>query len=250
MNLAVIFAPAEIAQLSRRNLGDTTCVVFDVLRATSTMLAALHAGAIGIHPVAEIAEALVVRARQPEVLLAGEREGRRISAAVSGGPEFDLGNSPREMTLERVAGRLIVSTTTNGTKAIRACSHADKVLIAAFANLRATAHWLIGQGNQDVLLVCSGTGAEACWEDALAAGALIDELTERVSDCQLADSAILTLAAYRNARTNLISEAHRARNAQRLLAMPELADDVEWCFELDHCPLVALLGPDGVIRKW
>ena len=90
-NLEVLFAPAEFATLDRRDLSETTCVVFDILRATTTMVTALTNGAEAIIPVAEIAEALEIRQRQPEVLLAGERDGLRIRAAQTGSIDFDLG---------------------------------------------------------------------------------------------------------------------------------------------------------------
>ena len=115
------------------------CVVFDVLRATSTFVTALHNGAKAIVPVSEISEALAFRRKQPDVLLGGERDGVRIRAAQTGGIDFDLGNSPREYTPEKVRGRTIVSTTTNGTRALRACAGAKTVLAASFLNLTATA---------------------------------------------------------------------------------------------------------------
>lgn len=88
--IEILFTPAEFAVLPGRDLSDTTCVVFDVLRATSTMLTALGNGAAGIVPVVEIEEALAWRARQPDILLAGEREGLRIRAAQTGSVDFDL----------------------------------------------------------------------------------------------------------------------------------------------------------------
>src|SRR5882762_9621943 len=101
-SLEVLFTPAEYNALSQRDLGDTVCVVFDVLRATSTMVTALASGASAIIPVAEISEALAIRQKQPAVLLAGERDGMRIRAEQTGGTDFDLGNSPREYIRERV----------------------------------------------------------------------------------------------------------------------------------------------------
>ena len=79
-SLEVLFSPAEYAVLKERDLSATVCVVFDVLRATSTMVTALGNGAAAIIPAAEIAEALSIRGRNPDVLLAGERDGVRIPA--------------------------------------------------------------------------------------------------------------------------------------------------------------------------
>src|SRR6185437_5993383 len=94
--LEVLFTPADFAALKGRNLSETLCVVFDVFRATSSMVTALANGAEAIVPVSEIPEALAIKERAPGVLLAGEREGVRIDAALTGGTDFDLGNSPRE----------------------------------------------------------------------------------------------------------------------------------------------------------
>jgi hypothetical protein len=95
--------------------------VFDVLRATSSMVTALSNGAKAIVPVAGIPEALNFRSQKAEVLLAGEREGVRLPIELTGGIAFDLGNSPREFKREIVAGKTIVMTTTNGTRALRVC---------------------------------------------------------------------------------------------------------------------------------
>src|SRR5450631_4116363 len=106
--LEVLFTPAEFAALSDRDLSQTICVVFDVFRATSTIVTALANGAAAVIPVAEIADAVAIRRRRPEVLLAGEREGLRIRADLSGGIDFDLGNSPREFTAALIRDKTIV----------------------------------------------------------------------------------------------------------------------------------------------
>src|SRR4051794_16054835 len=101
-NLEVILSPAEFAPLAQRDLREAVCVVFDILRATTSMTTALGNGAKGIIPVGEISAALGIRAQHPDVLLAGERDGFRISAQLTGSIDFDLGNSPREFTTEKV----------------------------------------------------------------------------------------------------------------------------------------------------
>ena len=80
MKFDAILSPAELPALAKRDLRDATCVVFDVLRATSTFVTALHNGAKAIVPVSEIAEALALRQKQPDILLGGERDGVRIRA--------------------------------------------------------------------------------------------------------------------------------------------------------------------------
>src|ERR1041385_1206892 len=136
--LEVIFTPAEFTALEKLDLGQMVCVVFDVLRATSTMVPALANSAAAIIPVVEIPEALSLRQSRPEVLLAGERGGVRIQADLTGSIEFDLGNSPHEFTREKVGGRTIVMTTTNGTRAPRARAPAKAGLLGPFPKFPAT----------------------------------------------------------------------------------------------------------------
>ena len=128
-SIEVTFTPAEFNALRERDLNETACVVFDVLRATTSMTVALANGAEAVIPVETIGDAVTIKNARPEVLLAGEQGRIRILAAQSGGIDFDLGNSPREYTEEAVSGRTIVSTTTNGTcfAGVRRCeAHLDR----------------------------------------------------------------------------------------------------------------------------
>jgi 2-phosphosulfolactate phosphatase len=244
----VLFTPADFGALTPPALAGATCVVFDVLRATTTMITALANGAEAIYPVADIAAALALRERMPEALLGGERGGVRIGAALTGGVEFDFGNSPREYTTERVRGRSIVSTTTNGTRALQACVGATTVLAGAFLNLSATARRLNAHPPQRLVLVCAGTGEEAAWEDMLAAGALWDALAASGGDWEVADSAHFARQLYLQSAADLLASMQFSRNARRLLAMPELAEDVAVCLQRDTQPVVAALGTDGALR--
>lgn len=243
--LEVLFTPAEFAALPRRDLLHTTCVVFDVLRATSTMVTALANGAEAIVPAPEIADALAIRRQHPEVLLAGERDGLRITAAQTGGVDFDLGNSPREFTVERVKGRTVVMTTTNGTRALRACAHAQRVLIGSLLNLRSLAAWLAANAPPNLLLVCAGTVHEAAYEDALAAGGLCDLLWKRYEAGRVADSALMARSLYLRDQADLGAAIRAGRNGQKLLAIPELRDDVAFCARASVVNLVACMNRDG-----
>lgn len=247
-HLEVLFTPADFAALARRDLRGAVCVVFDVLRATSSMLTALDHGARGIIPVGEIAEALEQKRLQPDVLLAGEREGLRISRQLTGSLDFDLGNSPREFTRAAVAGRTLVMTTTNGTRALRACAGAGTVLIGSFLNLPALTRWLTDHRPAQLFLVCSGTLEEASYEDTLGAGALCDRLWPSYNAGRIADSAAMARQLFQFAETDLLGAMIHARNGRRLLAIPELRDDVPLCLEIGAHDLIARLDPDGTVR--
>ena len=261
MKIDAILSPAELPALAKRDLRNTTCVVFDVLRATSTFVTALHNGAKAVIPVAEISEALALRQKQPGILLGGERDGVRIRAGQTGGIDFDLGNSPREYTPEKVRGKTIVSTTTNGTRALRACTNAQTVLAASFLNLTATAQFIRRIQPAQIVLVCAGTRENIAAEDVLAAGALGELLSYpfETTDAPLApfgrgkgirlnDSVETARNAWRKAKSNLFEVVSDAENARRLLAIPGLRDDVAFCLRPDVYNLIAALGKDGAMR--
>ncbi len=254
MKIETILTPTELPALARRDLRQTACVVFDILRATSTFVTALHHGAAAIVPVSEIAEAVALRKQQPDILLAGERAGVRIRAAQSGGMDFDFGNSPREFTPEKVRGKTIVSTTTNGTRALRVGAGAQCVLAAAFLNLTATADFLRRENFAEILLVCAGTGDNVALEDVLAAGALIELLTAREDGrVSLSDASQIALEAFTNLKLtdsgDLGAALGDSENGRRLLAMPELRADVAFCAQRDVFDLVAGLDADGALRR-
>ena len=245
-----LFSPAEVAALRNQDLSRTVCVVFDVLRATSTLLTALAQGAESVIPVFDIEEALGWKARRPEVLLAGEREGLRIGARLTGGIEFDFGNSPREFAPERVQGRIIVSTTTNGTNALRGCAHAGAVLPGALLNNRATAAAILALGMPELLLIGAGTVDQAAYEDVLGLGALAEELWPALVGVRISDSVRMARTLYLGARGNLMAAtAEHSRNGRRLLRLPELASDVEFCLTENSLPFAARLDRDGAIRR-
>jgi len=224
-------------------------VVFDVFRATSSMVTALANGAEAIIPVGEIPEALAIKQESPAVLLAGERDGVRISAALAGGTNFDLGNSPREFTKEKVAGKTIVMTTTNGTRALRSCAHAKTVLIGSFLNLQATTDFILRASPKNLLLICSGTYEQTAYEDVLGAGALCELLSEALGKAQVSDSTKMAAELYSVAKKDLLAAASSSRNGTRLSSLPELRDDVPFCVQRDIFNFAARLNNDGKVRK-
>jgi len=245
MNLEVTFTPAEFETLRQQDLSGTACVVFDVLRATSTIVTALAKGAQSVLPVSSIAEALQARAADSAVLLAGERDGVRISAAISGSVDFDLGNSPREYTTATVRDRRIVTTTTNGTRAFAACRGARHVLAGSFLNLKRTAQHLAQLNCPQVILVCSGTGEATAFEDCLGAGALCHALQEYAPGTVLTDSASFTADMFTTNADDLLAAMAKSSNARRLLAQPDLAADVPFCLTENLFPIVVAADPQG-----
>jgi 2-phosphosulfolactate phosphatase len=246
--LEVLFTPAEFDALKNRDLSNTACVVFDVLRATTSMLTALNNGATQIYPVKEISEALALRRNvAPGTLLAGERNGLRIGAAQSGGVDFDLGNSPREFNSERVAGRSIIMTTTNGTRALQACHGARNILVGGFLNMGALAVWVGEHRPSGLILVGAGTFEEAAYEDTLAAGTLCELVWKHFE--RHTDAATIAREIYRGVRSDPAAAlAEHSTNAQRLLAIPELRDDVIFALKGGQVPFVPEMIGGVVVR--
>jgi 2-phosphosulfolactate phosphatase len=215
--------------------------VVDVLRASTTMIAALGNGCAGIVPVAEPAEALRrARAMGPTALVAGERQGQTIEG-------FDLGNSPLEVTRERVGGRTLVFTTSNGTRALLAARSAPAVAVAGFVNLGAAVAWALASG-RSVTVLCAGERSGLSLEDQVCAGFLADALREQEPDAVLtgaARDAVDVARGYRGALTRLAQDSPWARH----LALAGRGADVAACLALDTTTLVPVWVPgEEVVR--
>lgn len=172
MKLDVIFSPAG---LQPAEVAGRPVFVIDVLRATTTICAALHHGARAVVPVATAEEAMrLAQTLGPDdVVLAGEQNSERI-------PGFSAGNSPLEMTEPLVRGKTLVMTTTNGTRALLASQSASEVYVAGLVNLAlagARARELL-RSRRDLVILCAGKESSFALDDAYAAGRLVREALE------------------------------------------------------------------------
>lgn len=246
--IEVLSTPADQQSLSHRDLSGVVCVVFDILRATSSIITALANGAEAVLPVMDISEALALKDRIPGALLAGERAGLRIGADLTGGVEFDCGNSPREFVPSRVAGRRLVMTTTNGTRALRASIGASAVFVGSFLNLGATSRAIMARKPATIVLVGSGTHHELAYEDFLACGAMADQLLALDPSREMCDATLSARDAHRHQAGDLAKGFARGSNGRRLLSLPDLAPDVAFCAQRDQFPIVAELAASGEIR--
>lgn len=199
-------------------------MVIDVLRASTTIATALAHGAAAVRPVAGIEEARGLAAvLGAGTLLGGERGGVRI-------PGFDLGNSPLEYTPDRVAGKTIVITTTNGTAALHACREAREILVGALVNRTAVADEVrrLAGDSVPVHLVCAGTDGEITAEDVLAAGAILDAAAGSVE--ALDESAREAVAFFRrvaaavDVQSGLVAEFRRSPGGLNLVDLGMEAD--------------------------
>ncbi len=213
--------------LDPATLAGSVAVVIDVLRASTTIVHALAHGALRVVPCQTVEEAREASARwnAEDVLLGGERQGQLIDG-------FDLDNSPLAYTPDRVSGKTIVFTTTNGTRALHACRAADRVLIGTFANRSALVN-VLRDDARPVHLVCAGTDGQLTAEDILFAGAVAWDLQESaagtVSDVQTRMAIDYYQARSRDEtiRRQTIRESRGGQNLVRL----GLEADIQRCAE-------------------
>ncbi len=221
-------------------------VVIDVLRASTTIATALAHGARRVRPVTGVDEARRTAAALGDgVLLGGERGGVRIEG-------FQLGNSPLEYTRDRIAGRQLVITTTNGTAALAACREAREVLVGAVVNAGAVAgavrRLAAAAGLTEVHLVCAGTDGVETGEDLLGAGAILAAAATTGPDHELDAAARTALAAFRQVAAAadptaaLVAAFRRAPGGANLVALGMEAD-LAVCAAIDSVAVVPRLDP-------
>ena len=232
MRLDVALLPELV---DRQALPTSTVLVVDVLRASTTIIAALGNGCAGVVPVVEPDEAhRRAHALGAGARLAGERKGLMIEG-------FDLGNSPLEMTAERVGGKTLVFTTSNGTGALLAARAAAAVGVAALVNLSAAGAWAHGHG-RDVTVICSGERGNVSLEDTVCAGLLLDVLLRHEPGAALSAAGREALEVGRGYGKAVARLAQESPWGRHLTAAGRVAD-LAACLVLDTTTLVPVYAP-------
>lgn len=230
------------ADVSADSLRGQSAVVIDVFRASTTIVTALANGTRMLIPVLTPEEA---RARAKDfprdtVLLGGERGGEPIAG-------FDLGNSPIEYTPERVRDKVIIFTTTNGTRALAVAAPARVTAVGGLVNVEAVARWAAAQG-RDLTVVCSGETESLSLEDTVCAGLLLEALVDTGSRLESTDAARacrIVAAHYRPQLGRLLGDSAWARELVRL----GRREDLSACLALSVYPDVPLLEHGVVTRS-
>lgn len=225
-------------------LHDRVVLVIDVLRASTSIAAALNNGARAVIPFQGVDEAMT-RARSLErsdVLLAGERKMVPIRG-------FDLGNSPSEFTPAVVQGKTIVMTTTNGTAALAGAHGAHEVLVGSFANYAVVVAWLraAARADKSITLVCAGTDGRFALEDAICAGRFVRAIARRGIEAELGDAARIAAMIDRQMGADLPSVLRDSEHGRALIEAGH-GDDVAYCATLDTNPVVPIYRDRQVVR--
>lgn len=233
-------APAELA--------GRVVAVIDVLRASTTIAAALYNGARAVIPL-ESPDDVVARLKsfsRADVVLAGERKMLPISG-------FDFGNSPREMSPAAVEGKTVLLSTTNGTAVLTPVAGARDVVVASYVNFTAVLTMLRAalRGGTDIAVLCAGRDRQFSLEDAACAGRYVHHVTRRLGNVELNDAAVAATLIDRRFGENL-GKLFQASSHGQALVGAGFGEDLEVCASLDAYGVIPIyqdrqitrLGPD------
>jgi 2-phosphosulfolactate phosphatase len=221
VELSVAFTPNEVVSAP-------VAIAIDVIRATSTIAAALGAGFESVRCVTEIEDA---RALAGSARLAGERGCVRVEG-------FDFGNSPVELAASDGRGALAL-TTTNGTRLlVAAASRCDRVYAGSLANLASVAAAVRRDAPARVAVLCAGADGSFALDDAYVAGRYVELLGGDPDDSAVAAAALARSFA---SAGEALGRSRSAENLRRV----GLEADVAWCAQesvLDVVPVVVSRG--------
>lgn len=243
MKLFVYHTP----ELAPKSSVPDCAIAIDVLRATTTIVTALGAGAEAIQVFSDLDKLMKVSEEwSPDKRL---RAGERGGATVAG---CDLGNSPLDCTPDRVQGKRLFISTTNGTRALQRIESAPIVLAGAMINRAAVVDYLVSQSPETVWIVGSGWEGSFSLEDTVCAGAIADLLSTKLN-CSLGeiagnDEVISAVSLYRQWQDNLLKLFHHASHGQRLLRL-DCHEDLKYCSEMDISEVLPMQTEPGVLMK-
>lgn len=244
MRLDVFFTPGQVKP---GDLAGRLVAVVDVLRASTSIAAALGNGARTVIPL-EGADEVIVRSKdftRSQILLAGEQKMLPISG-------FDLGNSPQAFTPEVVEDKTILITTTNGTRALLGVQGARDIVIASYVNFTAvlTLMKVAAGTNTDIAIVCASEEGSFTLEDAACAGRYVRAIPKRAS-IDLNDAAVASVLIEKKYGDNIAKVFKESTHGQAL-EEAGFGDDLAACAEVDSYPVVPIyqdrqitkLGPE------
>lgn len=218
--------------LQHYSLQNTTVVIIDVFRATSTIAAALYNGATAVIPVDNVEKAVNI-SKNIGGIAAGERDGKIAEGLVHG-------NSPLEYPRSFIEGQTLVLTTTNGTRLLQMALNqgAETIITGSFPNLQAVCDFLIAK-QQHVLLCASGWKDRFNLEDTIFAGAVISRIEKHFAPMHC-DSSLMAKIMFENYKDNLYDFAKQFTHYHRLVERFGLIEDIRFCLTNDIAPVLPL----------
>lgn len=223
--------------LAHYDISKSIVVIIDVLRATSTIVTALNNGAKYVVPVENVNECIKI-GEKLNAITAGERDGKVL-------PGLKYGNSPSEYSKNKIENKILVITTTNGTRLLHLAKkqNAKEIVIGSFLNETALVEYLFSK-NQSIMLACAGWKDSVNIEDMLFAGSIIEKIEKKFTvDC---DSALISKEMYqlwqKKGESFLANTSHFKR-LERL----GLIEDIRLCFKSDTHPVVPIYKEGNLV---
>lgn len=211
------------------------------------MATVLAAGGEAVQVFSDLEQLLQVSENWPpeKRLRAGERGGGKVAG-------FDMGNSPLDCTPERVQGRRLFISTTNGTRALQRVQNAQSVMAAAFLNRAAVVQHVLQKQPETVWILGSGWEGSFSLEDTACAGAIAHSLVTQTNSSieELAgnDEVIGAIALFSQWQDKLLELFYQASHGKRLLRLNCLAD-LKYCAQTDILDVVPIQREPGVLVK-
>jgi 2-phosphosulfolactate phosphatase len=234
-------------ELTPESIVPDCAIAIDVLRATTTIATALNAGAEAIQVFSDMEKLMQASEEWPadKRLRAGERGGAMVQGC-------DLGNSPLDCTPERVQGRRLFISTTNGTRALQRVQDSSTVLAAALVNRQAVVNYVLAQQPETLWLVGSGWEGSYSLEDTVCAGAIAHSLLAQANGSldELAgnDEVIGAIALYSQWKDQLLEMFHHASHGKRLLGLV-CHEDLKYCSQTDVLDVLPIQREPGVLVR-
>lgn len=231
----------SIRSFNEDDLKGKTAIIIDVLRASTTIVAAFQNGAKKIIPVEDMEAGyrIVQNMSIGDYLLCGEKNGVKIEG-------YHLGNSPSEYTEEMVKDKTIILNTTNGTKTIKKAQNAKNLYIGSFVNQK-TILETVKNAEEPVALVCSGWHGYMSLEDTLFAGALIHKLYDNKLPDNASDGVKIAFTLYAKFGDNLEEAVANTDHAKRLQDIAP-KEDIAFACKTDLFDVLPSMK-DGIITN-
>lgn len=225
--------------LNLYDISDSIVVIIDVLRATSTIAAALYNGAKSVIPVDSVAGCIKL-GKQMEVITAGERDGK-----IAEGLQY--GNTPLQYTPDFIKGKTLVLTTTNGTKLLHVAlaANANSIITGAFCNISSVCDYL-AKKKSNVMLACAAWKNRVNIEDTLFAGAVVHRIKQHFDvNC---DATLIAESLFLQANGDLYNfmKEKNASHYHRLMNFG-LEEDIKFCLTEDNANILSIYSGGRLI---
>jgi 2-phosphosulfolactate phosphatase len=242
-NIEVYLSNAHFGLAPPIDIEKRVCLVIDVIRATSTIAAALGRGAERVVIAPSVEKAFEAKLSFPDSVLCGEEKGFKIDG-------FDFDNSPLRLSGLDLSRRNVVLKTTNGTESILKARKAGETAALSLLNFRCTMNYAVQASKRNrsgLLFLCAGIGGEVSYDDVYVAGLGVRYAAERCESVELSDTALLALEAASNEKDAYEALA-RSKSGRYGLSIG-LGEDIRFCSRTDTYETTGVLevsaGPRG-----